>query len=227
MVGSDIDGYTARFHELARLVPHMVTPESQRVNRYIRGLAHEIKAHITSSQPATIQGVVSMANCLTTDGIKDGIFKKKENAGNKKRSNDQNKNRGRDDRNKRHRTRSNFALTTPDQGQGQRHYAGQHPKCAKCNFHQSGNCPICGRCKQVGHFTRYCTSRVVNERPRPTCYECGDPNHFRRNCPRMNQATTAGGNRPNPVLAIKGNPNPRNNRNRAQGRSFTLGVVEA
>ncbi|GKA61330.1 hypothetical protein Tco_0760737 [Tanacetum coccineum] len=37
MVGSDIDGYTARFQELARLVPHMVTLESQRVNRYIRG----------------------------------------------------------------------------------------------------------------------------------------------------------------------------------------------
>nr|GFA15353.1 hypothetical protein [Tanacetum cinerariifolium] len=145
MVGSDIDGYTARFHELARLVPYMVTLESQRVNRYIQGLAPEIKAHVTSSQPATIQGAVSMANRLTTDGIKDGIFKKKENAGNKKRSNDQN--------------------------------------------------------------------RVVNERPRPTCYECGDPNHFRRNCPRMNQATTAGGNCPNPVLAIEGNPNPGNNRN--------------
>nr|GFB28258.1 putative reverse transcriptase domain-containing protein [Tanacetum cinerariifolium] len=68
---------------------------------------------------------------------------------------------------------------------------------------------------------------VVNKRPRPTCYECGDPNHFRRNCPRMNQATTAGGNRPNPVLAIKGNPNPENNRNRAQGRAFALGVAEA
>nr|GEY17642.1 putative reverse transcriptase domain-containing protein [Tanacetum cinerariifolium] len=106
MVGSDINGYTARFHELARLVPHMVTPESQRANRYIRGLAPEIKAH-------------------------DGIFKKKENAGNKKRSNDQNRNLGRDDRNKRQRTGSNFALTTLDQGQGQRHYAGQHPKCAK------------------------------------------------------------------------------------------------
>nr|GEX88369.1 reverse transcriptase domain-containing protein [Tanacetum cinerariifolium] len=90
MVGSDIDGYTARFHKLARLVPYMVTLESQRVNRYIQGLAPEIKAHVTSSQPATIQGAVSMANRLTTDGIKDGIFKKKENAGNKKRSNDQN-----------------------------------------------------------------------------------------------------------------------------------------
>ncbi|GJY76130.1 putative reverse transcriptase domain-containing protein [Tanacetum coccineum] len=43
----------------------------------------------------------------------------------------------------------------------------------------------------------------------------------------MNRATTAGGNRPNPVLAIEGNPNPGNNRNRAQGRAFTLSVVEA
>ncbi|GJZ44876.1 putative reverse transcriptase domain-containing protein [Tanacetum coccineum] len=92
MVGSDIDGYTARFHELARLVPHMVTPENQR-------------------------SAVSMANHLTTDGIKDGIFKKQENARNKKRSNDQNKNRGRDDRNKRQRTGRNFALITQEQGQ--------------------------------------------------------------------------------------------------------------
>ncbi|GJT06390.1 putative reverse transcriptase domain-containing protein [Tanacetum coccineum] len=114
MVGSDIDGSTARFHQLARLVPHM--------------------------------GAMSMANRLTTDGIKDGLFKKKENVGNKKRSNDQNKNRGRDDRNKRQRTGGNFALTVPEQGQGQRQYAGQHPKCAKCNFHHSGQCPMCHRC---------------------------------------------------------------------------------
>ncbi|GJR57718.1 putative reverse transcriptase domain-containing protein [Tanacetum coccineum] len=197
MVGSDIDGYTARFHELARLVPHMVTPESQR-------------------------GAVSMANRLTTDGIKDGTFKKRENARNKKRSNDQNKNRGRDDRNKRQITGRNFAQTTSEQGQGQRQYARPHPKCAKCNFHHSGNCHVCGRCNQVGHFTRYCTGRATNERPRPTCFECGDPNHFERNFPRMNRDTTTGRNRPHPVLAIEGNPNPGNNRNRAQGRAFAL-----
>ncbi|GKC30950.1 putative reverse transcriptase domain-containing protein [Tanacetum coccineum] len=227
MVGSDIDGYTARFHELARLVPHMATPEIQRVNRYIWGLAPEIKAHVTSSKPATIQGAVSMANRLTTDGIKDELFKKKENAGNKRRSNDQNRNRGRDDRNKRQRTGRNFALTAPKQGQGQRQYDGLHPKCAKCNFHHYGNCPVYGRCNQVGHFTRYCTGRAANKRPRPTCFECGDPNHFRRNCSRMNRATTAGGNRPNPVLAIEGNSNPGNNRNRAQGRAFALSVAES
>nr|GFA70921.1 putative reverse transcriptase domain-containing protein [Tanacetum cinerariifolium] len=43
-----------------------------------------IKKHVTSSQPATIQGAVGMANRLTNDDIKDGIFKKKENVGNKK-----------------------------------------------------------------------------------------------------------------------------------------------
>ncbi|GKE56748.1 putative reverse transcriptase domain-containing protein [Tanacetum coccineum] len=191
MVGSDIDGYTARFHELARLVPYMVTLESQRVNRYIRGLAPEIKPHVTSSEPATIQGAVSMANRLTTDVIKDGLFKKKENARNKRRSNDQNRNRGRDDRNKRQRTGGNFAVTILEHGQGQRQYAGQHPKCAKCNFHHS------------------------------------DPKHFRMNCPRINRATTSGGNRQNPVLAIEGNTNQGNNKNRAQGRAFSLGVAEA
>ncbi|GKD65002.1 hypothetical protein Tco_1307110, partial [Tanacetum coccineum] len=118
MVGSDIDRYTARFHELARLVPHMVTPENQHVNRYIRGLAPEIKPHVTSSKPTSIQSMVSMANCLTTDGIKDWIFKKQENVGNKKRSNDQNKNRGRD-RLPQIRTGRNFSLTNPEQGQGQ------------------------------------------------------------------------------------------------------------
>nr|GFC74877.1 hypothetical protein [Tanacetum cinerariifolium] len=130
MVGSDIYGYTARFHELARLVPHMVTPESQRVNRYIRGLAPEIKAHVTSSQPATIQGAVETrrGQMIRTE-IEEGMIGTRD------------------------RTGSNFAMTTPDQGQGQRQYAGQHPRCAKCNFHHSGNCPVCGRCKQVGHFT--------------------------------------------------------------------------
>ncbi|GKB44592.1 hypothetical protein Tco_0889534 [Tanacetum coccineum] len=120
MVGLDIDGYyTARFHELARLVPHMVTPENQRVNRYIWGLAPEIKANVTSSRHTTIQSVVSMANCLTTDGIKDKIFKK-ENAGNKNRLNDQFKNQGMNDKNKRQRIGRNFATTAPDQGQAQR-----------------------------------------------------------------------------------------------------------
>nr|GEY63001.1 putative reverse transcriptase domain-containing protein [Tanacetum cinerariifolium] len=60
------------------------------------------------------------------------------------------------------------------------------------------------------------------ERPRPTCFKCGDPNHFRRNFPRMNRATTSGRNRPNRGLAITGNTNQGNNRNQARGQAFAL-----
>ncbi|GKE58698.1 hypothetical protein Tco_1497883 [Tanacetum coccineum] len=166
------------------------------------GLAPEIKANVNSSKPATIQGAVSMANRLTTDGIKDGIFKKKENAEDKKRSNDQNKNRGRNDRNKSAQSVQSVTSIT----------------LATIMY---------GRCKQVGHFTRYCTSRVVNERPRPTCYESRDPNYLRKNYPRLNRATTLGGNCPNLVLTIEENGNQRNKENQARGRAFVIGAAEA
>jgi hypothetical protein len=35
MKGSDILGYNDKFHETARLVPHLVTPETKRIQRYI------------------------------------------------------------------------------------------------------------------------------------------------------------------------------------------------
>nr|GEX84135.1 hypothetical protein [Tanacetum cinerariifolium] len=93
-----------------------------------------------------------MANRLTTDGIKDGIFKKKENAKDKKRSNNQFK------------TKAGM-IGTRDKG----------------------------------------LERI--------CYNC-----FR---------TRTRGNRPNPMLAIKGNHNQRNNRNHARGRAFAIGAAEA
>ncbi|GJZ44719.1 putative reverse transcriptase domain-containing protein, partial [Tanacetum coccineum] len=40
---TDVDKYTTRFHDLARLVPCMVTPKSKRINHYIRGLAYAIR----------------------------------------------------------------------------------------------------------------------------------------------------------------------------------------
>ncbi|GKA42305.1 reverse transcriptase domain-containing protein [Tanacetum coccineum] len=43
MVGANHAAYTDRFHELAKLVPHLVTPELSRIKRYIVGLAPEIR----------------------------------------------------------------------------------------------------------------------------------------------------------------------------------------
>ncbi|GKA22335.1 hypothetical protein Tco_0708297 [Tanacetum coccineum] len=43
MVGAGHAAYTDRFHELARLVPHLVTPESRMIERYVYGLALQIR----------------------------------------------------------------------------------------------------------------------------------------------------------------------------------------
>ena len=55
MVGSDVGEYTTRFHELARLCPHMVTPAYKRIELYIRGLTPKIEGMVTSFNPTTIQ----------------------------------------------------------------------------------------------------------------------------------------------------------------------------
>ncbi|GKA02457.1 putative reverse transcriptase domain-containing protein [Tanacetum coccineum] len=43
MVGAGHATYTDRFHELARLVPHLVTPRGKRIERYVYGLAPQIQ----------------------------------------------------------------------------------------------------------------------------------------------------------------------------------------
>ncbi|GJR80478.1 putative reverse transcriptase domain-containing protein [Tanacetum coccineum] len=59
--GTDIDGYTNRFHELALLCPRMVEPEQVKVEQYIRGLSKNIRGDVTSSRPAGIDEAVRMA----------------------------------------------------------------------------------------------------------------------------------------------------------------------
>ncbi|GJT71915.1 putative reverse transcriptase domain-containing protein [Tanacetum coccineum] len=43
------------FHELARLVPHLVTPESRMIERYVYGLASQIRGMVAAMEPKTIQ----------------------------------------------------------------------------------------------------------------------------------------------------------------------------
>ncbi|GKG23405.1 reverse transcriptase domain-containing protein, partial [Tanacetum coccineum] len=55
MVGANHTSYTDWFHELAKLVPHLVTPESSRIYKYIVGLAPKIQGMLRATQPTTIQ----------------------------------------------------------------------------------------------------------------------------------------------------------------------------
>ncbi|GKE93353.1 hypothetical protein Tco_1574448, partial [Tanacetum coccineum] len=55
MVGAGHVAYTDRFHELARLVPHLVTPESMMIERYVYGIAPQIRGMVAATELNIIQ----------------------------------------------------------------------------------------------------------------------------------------------------------------------------
>ncbi|GKB65391.1 reverse transcriptase domain-containing protein [Tanacetum coccineum] len=108
MVGPGHAAYTDRFHKLARLVPHLVTPESRMIERYVYGLAPQIRRMVTATEPKTIQKAVQISGVLTDEAVRNGSIKKVEKRGNMvETSKDKN---GRDD-NKRTRIVNAFATT--------------------------------------------------------------------------------------------------------------------
>ncbi|GKA69703.1 reverse transcriptase domain-containing protein, partial [Tanacetum coccineum] len=110
MIGAGHAAYTDRFHELARLVPHLVTPENKRIERYIYVLDPQIRAMVAATEPTTIQSVVLKARMLTDEAIRNGSLKnntdKRGNGGEPSRDGN-----ARDD-NKRSMTGSAFATVT-------------------------------------------------------------------------------------------------------------------
>ncbi|GKG53429.1 hypothetical protein Tco_0552697, partial [Tanacetum coccineum] len=91
------------FHELARLVPHLATPESRKIS-----LAPQICEMVAAMEPNTIQKVVQISGALTDKAVRNGSIKKVEKRGNVgEPSKDKN---GMDD-NKRTRTGNTFTAT--------------------------------------------------------------------------------------------------------------------
>ncbi|GJT03436.1 putative reverse transcriptase domain-containing protein [Tanacetum coccineum] len=76
MVGVGHAAYTDRFHELARLVPHLVTPENRRIERYVYGLALQTRGMVATTEPPTIQKAVQIAGTLTDEALWNRSIKK-------------------------------------------------------------------------------------------------------------------------------------------------------
>ncbi|GKA61112.1 putative reverse transcriptase domain-containing protein, partial [Tanacetum coccineum] len=161
MVGVVHAAYTDRFHELARLVPHLVTPKSRMIERYVYGLAPQIRGMVAVTELKTIQKAVQISGALT----------------------DEDKN-GKDD-NKRNRTGNVFATTVNRVG---RENTGIWPNCTICNSYHAlgGPCRTCFNCDRPGHLAKDCRGMSRNVNPvnarNPTvraCYECGSTDHIR------------------------------------------------
>nr|GEZ27127.1 reverse transcriptase domain-containing protein [Tanacetum cinerariifolium] len=129
MVGAFYVAYTDRFHELAKLVPHLVTLESKRINNYIYGLAPEIRGMVQATKPSMIHSVILRARALTNDTVRDWKLSK---SGDKRKAASESRNQAsmRHD-NKKEKLGNRFVATNPSK----KEYKGNLPKCAKCNGH--------------------------------------------------------------------------------------------
>ncbi|GJT08401.1 putative reverse transcriptase domain-containing protein [Tanacetum coccineum] len=161
MVGAGHAAYTDRFHELARLVPHLVTPESRMIERYVYGLALQIRGMVAATEPKTMQKAMQISGALTDEAVRNGSIKKVEKRGNMgETSKDKN---GRDD-NKRTRTGNVFATIVNHVG---RENMGTWPKCTICNSYHApgGPCRTCFNCNRPGHLAKDCRGVPRNVNP--------------------------------------------------------------
>nr|GEU79397.1 hypothetical protein [Tanacetum cinerariifolium] len=186
MVRASHAAYTDRFHELARLVPHLVTPEGKRIKRYVYGLAPQIQGIVVATEPKIIQKAVRIAGTLTDEALRNGFIKK--NTEKRRNEGEPSRDRNVRDANKRTRTRNVFATTA---NYVRREYTCTAPKCITYNYHHLPGTPCCScfHFNRIDHFAKDCRVAPRNVNPinarnlvARTCYECGSTDHIKSAC---------------------------------------------
>ncbi|GJW65680.1 putative reverse transcriptase domain-containing protein [Tanacetum coccineum] len=135
MVGANHVAYTDRFYELAKLVPHLVTPESLCIKRYINELAPQIRGMLRATQPTTIQSVILTAGILIDEAV----------------------------HNKKSKTGSGFVATVPSRNDNVSTYL-KCAKCYTFHP-ENAPCKLCYNCQKPDHYARQCWAPIRQVAP--------------------------------------------------------------
>ncbi|GJU64558.1 putative reverse transcriptase domain-containing protein [Tanacetum coccineum] len=202
--------------ELTLICTKFCASETEKINKYIRGLPDNIYGNVKSSKPKTLDETIELANDLMDQKLRTYA----EKSDNKRKAEDSSRN------NHGHQQqpfkKQNVAKVY-NMGTGEKKpYGGNLPKCTKCHFHHNGPCTQkCHKCNKVGHLARDCRSsgntNVANTQkgnganPKGNgCFECGAPGHFKRDCPKLKNKDGGNGNAQGWVYAV-GNAEKRGN----------------
>ncbi|GJY93926.1 putative reverse transcriptase domain-containing protein [Tanacetum coccineum] len=183
-----------RFHELAKLVPYLVTPESSHIKR---------------------------AGILTDEAVSCGTLTK--GSDKRKGVEESSKTGGSWKDNKKAKTGTGFVATAPTRNETAKcgKCYTSHPENRPCNV--CFNCQKPGHfardCRALVRQVAPVNAVRMSNNSR-VCYECGSPDHFRNTCPKLNRAPGQVGNQ----LALEGSRNNRNNGNQVRGRAYNVNV---
>ncbi|XP_076881592.1 uncharacterized protein LOC143529755 [Bidens hawaiensis] len=80
VVGTYLKEYNTKFLEYSKIVPHLVTPEINKVTRYIYGLPIEIRDLVRSHMPSTTESAMELVGYLMDGMIRNLDEKKKDDS---------------------------------------------------------------------------------------------------------------------------------------------------
>nr|GEZ03786.1 hypothetical protein [Tanacetum cinerariifolium] len=179
-----IEVYCQRNEELILLCTRMVLDEEDRVERFIRGLPNNIQGNGYAAR--SVENKRRMESNPRDNSGQQPPFKSQNTSG------------------------QNVARAYTARNNERKGYVGSFPYCNKYRLHHEGLCTIrCENYKKIGNQTRDCKVTItpntqgatVGNQQGNVCYECGRPEHFRKDCFKMrsqnrgNQTRNKNGNK--------------------------------